>query len=164
MGETLRESNKLTCQANDDITSSCGRLLPTVSTVCPLLPLSTKRSLPCTVVLYVIVLTRRLSLTSRAPTCRAWSRSDESCDLPMYPILVFSVISYGLIQTRISLDGVKMIEESHSHLDPMSFLDSYKNTIWISSAERIRSSRMDTSFSQRGNWSRCSLLLITVER
>lgn len=37
-------------QASDDITSSCGRHSRTASTVYPLLPLSTKRSLRCTVV------------------------------------------------------------------------------------------------------------------
>jgi len=125
---TLNDADK---QANDDITSSCGRLLPTVSTVCPLLPLSTKRSLPCTVVSYVVQpLTFNPQLTFRAPTYRAWSRSDESCDLPTFPIQVSSVISCGPIPTRISLDGVRMIEVFHSRLDPMSFLDSCKNTTW----------------------------------
>jgi hypothetical protein len=82
----------------------------------------------------------------------------------MSPIPVFFVISYGPTQTRISLDGAKMIEEFHSHSDPMSFRDSYKNTTWISSVERTRSLKMGTSFSQRGNWLHCSVLLITVER
>ena len=53
-------------QANEDSISSCGKRLPTASTVSPLPPLSTKRS--------------SVAMVDLVPISNQWSKSEGSCD------------------------------------------------------------------------------------
>lgn len=69
-----------TMNASVDTISSCGRLLPTASTACLLQPLSTRKSLRCTVVCHLI--------------CRAWNRSAELCGQLMFQTLVCNLITH----------------------------------------------------------------------
>lgn len=63
----------------------------------------------------------------------------------------FCVIYCGRIPTKISPGGVRMTEECLSPSDPTSSLDSYRNTIWISSVGHIRLSKTDTNSSRNDN-------------
>jgi hypothetical protein len=61
--------------------------------------------------------------------CRGRARAHT--DFTRSPTAVFSAISYGLTQTRISLAGVRMTEVFRSRSVPMSYLASFRNMIWI---------------------------------
>jgi hypothetical protein len=61
--------------------------------------------------------------------CRGRARAHT--DFIRSPTAVFSAISYGLIQTRISLAGVRMTEVFRSRSVPMSYLAFFRNMIWI---------------------------------
>jgi hypothetical protein len=61
--------------------------------------------------------------------CRG--RAGALADIARSLIAVSSAICYGLILTRISPVGARMIEASPSHSAPMSFLDSFRNMTWI---------------------------------
>lgn len=72
-------------------------------------------------------------------------------DLLRSLIAVCSVISCGLILTRISPGGARTTEACPSPLDLTSCHDSCKSTTWTSYAERIRLSRTDTNSSRNDN-------------
>lgn len=105
---------------------------------------------------------RRVMRPTDVRLAMAFSFSATGLMLHRFLTAAYFAICYGLIQTRISPDGAKMIEASRSPLDPMWSPASSRNTTWISSAERIRSSRMAMSFSQNGSWSHSSARQITV--
>ena len=60
-------------------------------------------------------------------------------------------ICYGLIQTRTSLAGVRMIVVSLSLSGRTLFRASCKSTTWILSAEHIKLSKTATNSSQNDN-------------
>jgi len=165
-----------TMSVRGDTILSCGRHSPTASIACQLQPSLMRKSSRC--------------MEVWAQIWTQWSRFVVWCDLQTYvellnfvhlkkfwaylavewwpadcfryPIAVSYATCYGRILIKISLAGAKTTVVSRSHSGPTSYLDSCRNTIWILSAVRTKSSRTATNSSQKGSSSLYSVPPIIV--
>merc|ERR1712018_694859 len=110
--------------ASGGTTSSCGKPSPTASTVSQSQLLWTRRS--------------SAAMAGSHQTCRAWSRSDESCGQQMCQTQASFAISCGQTLTKMSRAGVKTTVESASLLGRTLFQNSSTDTTLTSYAEHIR--------------------------
>lgn len=147
-----------TTSASAVFRSNSGRLSPTVSIVCLLQRSSMRRSFAAMVACH--------------PTYRTWSKFEKSRDRQMYQTLVYFAICFGPTRIRTFRAGARATAVLASHSDKSKFsyllkasnflsvlwLSSWKNTIWISSAEHIKLWKTATSSLPNVNLSLCSQL------
>ena len=140
--------------ASEGTISSCGKFSPTVSTACPLLQSSMRRSSPCTAA------SARISLP--------WSRSAESCALPgangcRFLTVACSATCCGLIRTRTSQDGARTTAAFPLPSAPMLSHASSRSMTSISSVVATKSWKTDMSSSPSASSSPCSVPRTTRE-
>merc|ERR1712156_318791 len=113
-----------TMSASGGTTSSCGKPSPTASTVSQSQLLWTRRS--------------SAAMAGSHQTCRAWSRSDESCGQQTCQTQASFAISCGQTLTKMFRAGVKTTVESASLLGQTLFQNSSTDATLTSYAGHIR--------------------------
>lgn len=107
---------------------------------------------------------------SQAPPFLSYQASTSShvdsqvdADSYRFPTAACYVTCCGLILTRTSLDGARMIEAYRLPSVPTLCLGSCRSMTWISFAERIKWWKTAMSSFRRDNWSHCSVHPTTAE-